>query len=127
MLTPNNHPISTAPTTPTCMRPECRCQSLYILQHWLMLRNTYLSQGENNSFEYLYKTENDKERSERISEAELSYAIKQEREKPNEELPIATYITQVVTIYAYNNALPDESTVISTDYEPARVVILTQM
>ena len=46
-----------------------------------MLRNTYLSQGENNSFEHSYKTENEKERSERISEAELSYAIKKRNKK----------------------------------------------
>lgn len=124
MPTTNNHSISTTPLT--CMRPGCRCESLSIFQHWLMLRNTDPSQGENNSFEHSHKIESDKERSERISETELSYAIKQEREKPNEELPIATRITQAVTIYTYNNSLPDESTEISTNYEPARAVIFTQ-
>lgn len=127
MPTPNNHPIPKTPTSPTCMRPGCRCESLSIFQHWLMLRNTDPSQGENNFSEHSHKTESDKERSERISEAELSYAIKQERKKPNEELPIATRITQAITIYTYNNALPDESTETFTDYESARAVIFTQM
>ena len=44
---------------------------------------------------------------------------KKEIKNTNEELPTATHKTQVVTIYAHNNALPDESTEIPTDYEPA--------